>query len=264
MKVICAGFQKTGTKSLGRALEQLGYKVYDASETYVYMRRIWMDYFAGKVTIEEVCAAYDRAGVDVIVDGPGNYFWKEMSDYWPKAKIILTLRDNEDKWYQSMLAFYKGTVKWVGKLAYFGYLSPTGVLTEYGLTIPYHRLMFGNANFHPLIQDFDNVNNEQNFKRRYREHNQLVRANTETERMLEFNVKEGWKPLCNFLGDQEPEHEFPFRNKSGKEGQTGEFLEEIMEPHIKRCKIEVGLALTFLVIIPALLISYYFRLTEPI
>ena len=56
-----------------------------------------MDFFAGKVTIEEVCAEYDRAGVDVIVDGPGNYFWKEMSDYWPKAKIILTVRDNEDK-----------------------------------------------------------------------------------------------------------------------------------------------------------------------
>ena len=26
MKIICAGFQKTGTKSLSRALEMLGYK----------------------------------------------------------------------------------------------------------------------------------------------------------------------------------------------------------------------------------------------
>ena len=59
-----------------------------------------------------------------------------------------------------MLAFYIGTVKWVGKLAYFGYLTPLGVGTAYGLTIPYHRMMFGHANFHPLVQDFDNVNNE--------------------------------------------------------------------------------------------------------
>lgn len=59
-----------------------------------------------------------------------------------------------------MLAFYKGVVGWVGKLAYLGYLTPLGVITEYGLTIPYHRLMFGHARFHPLIQDFDNINNE--------------------------------------------------------------------------------------------------------
>ena len=71
--------------------------VYDATETYVLMRRTWMDYFCGKIAIEDVCKAYDDEGVDVIVDGPGNYFWKEMADYWPKAKIILTLRDNEDK-----------------------------------------------------------------------------------------------------------------------------------------------------------------------
>ena len=120
MKVICAGFQKTGTKSLGRALEELDlkgkttkcqvlhfdndqlfniifYVVYDASETYIYMRKAWMDYFAGRITIQDVCRQYDEAGVDAIVDGPGNYFWQEMMEYWPKAKVILTVRDNEDK-----------------------------------------------------------------------------------------------------------------------------------------------------------------------
>ena len=61
------------------------------------MRQTWIDFFAGKITIEQVCEEYDRAGVDVIVDGPGNYFWREMAEYWPKAKIILTVRDNEDK-----------------------------------------------------------------------------------------------------------------------------------------------------------------------
>jgi len=99
MKVICAGFQKTGTKSLSKALEELGYKVYDASETYIYMRKTWMDYFAGKITIEQVCEEYDRHNVDVVVDGPGNYFWQEMMEYWPKAKVILTVRDDEDKVY---------------------------------------------------------------------------------------------------------------------------------------------------------------------
>lgn len=71
--------------------------VYDATETYIFMRKVWMDYFAGRITIEDVCRQYDEAGVDAIVDGPGNYFWYEMMEYWPKAKVILTVRDNEDK-----------------------------------------------------------------------------------------------------------------------------------------------------------------------
>ena len=123
MKIICAGFQKTGTKSLSRALEELDYKgkcdfglrylikllaflVYDASETYIYMRKTWMDYFAGRITIEDVCRQYDKAGVDVIVDGPGNYFWQEMMEYWPKAKVILTVRDNEDKVINSLVVTF--------------------------------------------------------------------------------------------------------------------------------------------------------------
>ena len=46
--------------------------MYDASETYIYMRKTWMDYFAGRITIEDVCRQYDKAGVDVIVDGKDN------------------------------------------------------------------------------------------------------------------------------------------------------------------------------------------------
>jgi hypothetical protein len=79
VKIICAGFQKTGTKSLSRALEYLGYNVYDAGEVYMYMRNTWMDFFKGKITIEDVCREYDRQNVDVVVDGPANYFWEEMS-----------------------------------------------------------------------------------------------------------------------------------------------------------------------------------------
>jgi hypothetical protein len=61
------------------------------------MRETWMDFFKGKLTIEQVCQKYDEEGCDVVVDGPANYFWEEMAAYWPKAKVILTIRDNEDK-----------------------------------------------------------------------------------------------------------------------------------------------------------------------
>lgn len=253
MKIICAGFQKTGTKSLSRALEELGYKVYDAAETYIYMRETWIDFFAGRRTIQQVCEEYDRHGVDVIVDGPGNYFWREMSEYWPKAKIILTVRDNEEKWYESMIQFYKGTIKWCGRLAVFGKLSPYGYNTEWGLTIPYHCLMFGNYNFHPFCQDFDNINNAESYKRKYREHNLIVRTTAPPDRLLVMNVKEGWEPVCKLLDVPVPNRGFPFRNKGGKSGQTEEFLDDLMQKHIRRCKIEVATAIILIIAIPVYL-----------
>lgn len=253
VKIICAGFQKTGTKSLSRALEKLNYKVYDAGETYTFMRKTWMDFFKGKIRIEDVCQKYDDLEVDVVVDGPANYFWEEMANYWPKAKIILTIRDNEDKWYQSLLQFYHGTVKWCGKLAYLGVISPYGLMTERYLTMPYHRLVFGSTNFHPLVQDFNNKNNETIYKRKYREHNSYVQNQADPKRLLVMNVKEGWKPLCQFINHPVPKESFPFRNKGG---ETGEFLDDLVEYHIRRCKIEVASVLSLMVLIP-ILIAYF-------
>lgn len=255
VQIICAGFQKTGTKSLSRALEKLNYKVYDAGETYTYMRKTWMDFFKGKITIEQVCQKYDEEGCDVVVDGPSNYFWEEMAAYWPNAKIVLTVRDNEDKWYQSILQFYLGTVKWCGKLAYLGYITPHGVLTEKYLTMPYHLLVFGSTNFHPLIQDFNNKNNEAIYKRKYREHNSYVQNQAEQKRLLTMNIKEGWKPLCEFLQCDVPKESFPFRNKGG---ETGEFLDTLVERHVRRCKIEIATVLTLMVLIP-ILVAYFFN-----
>lgn len=51
-----------------------------------------------------------------------------------------------------------------------------------------------------------------NGRRCFREHNEVVRALgavMEEERFLEFDVKEGWGPLCMFLGKEVPEVGFP-------------------------------------------------------
>ena len=117
MKIICAGAQKTGSKSLSEALSLLGYKVYDAPETYTYMRKTWIKFFNGKITIEQVCQTYDQQDCDVVVDLPTNYFWREMAEYWPQAKIILTVRDDEEKVTFSRLdsrphTFFSGMPVW--------------------------------------------------------------------------------------------------------------------------------------------------------
>ena len=73
-----------------------------------------------------------------------------------------------------------------------------------------------------------------------------------------MNVKEGWEPVCKLLGQPIPNCGFPFRNKGGKNGQTEEFLDELMQSHIRRCKIEVASAILIIFAIPVLL-AYLFQ-----
>ena len=48
--------------------------------------------------------------------------------------------------------------------------------------------------------------------KRYREHNERVQAVIPKEKLLIYNVKKGWKPLCRFLGCNVPDQEFPSVN----------------------------------------------------
>ena len=68
MKVIVAGFPKTGTKSINAALTELGYNVYDYLEHYLYHYDEWKKNFNGDGTIDDFRNMYKD--VDAIVDIP--------------------------------------------------------------------------------------------------------------------------------------------------------------------------------------------------
>ena len=71
MKVVCAGFPKTGSKSASAALRKLGYNVADFLETMQYFGHIWDDYMEGRCDIETVIEEYKRRGFDTNQDVPG-------------------------------------------------------------------------------------------------------------------------------------------------------------------------------------------------
>lgn len=48
----------------------------------------------------------------------------------------------------------------------------------------------------------------------YEEHYEAIKREVSPDRLLEFEVKEGWGPLCAFLGKEVPEVEFPRVNDS--------------------------------------------------
>ena len=110
MKLICAGVGKTGSKTCSAALRELGYSVGDSLETIESLGPIWVEYIEGKVTIQDVIAEYDKHGFDANQDLPGNLLWEDLynamgSKTGNETKVILTIRDSDEKWFQSFYNF---------------------------------------------------------------------------------------------------------------------------------------------------------------
>ena len=200
MKVVCAGLNKTGTKSLAEALRVLGYKVYDYEEQTLDYLDHWIKVFNGDTPEATIKLVYHNA--DAVVDYPGLYFWEEILDAFPGTKVILSVRD-EDKWIQS----------WMKQLAMVEaarprllFLSPTGrkMLKVY---YAFLRACYGEVH---------NRNNTYVYCKNARAHNDRVRAIVPKENLLVYRIMQGWKPLCDFLGHEIPNVAFPHENVKGE------------------------------------------------
>lgn len=197
MKVICAGLSKTGTTSMAAALRILGFTVYDWPEHRTIHVDEWLDILhRGK--IPDFSAMYNN--VDAVTDLPAAFWFQEILEVFPDAKVILTVRDNEDVWVRS----------WSKQLDVDNNLNgcwfPTRILERKWLYRKFYALAdaadsaaFGSLNPTSVVL----------FKKKYREHNERVKVVVRKENLLIFNVKQGWGPLCEFLKCQTPKQE-PF------------------------------------------------------
>jgi len=66
---------------------------------------------------------------------------------------------------------------------------------------------------------FNNDYSDANLEKTFNEHNKNVEVKCPKEKLLKFEVKEGWKPLCDFLGKEVPKVDFPKINDT-KENQA--------------------------------------------
>jgi len=133
------------------------------------------------------------SGYSGVADYPAAIFPRELIAAYPAAKVILSIRD-EDAWYASMLAtlwHHWSTHTGAGDAA----PSPMRALAD-----KYQTLVWGG--------DFPVRGRAQ-----FRAHNAFVRAcaaGTGTEGgFLEWDPRDGWGPLCAFLGKEVPEVPFP-------------------------------------------------------
>jgi hypothetical protein len=201
MKVIGAGLPRTATLSQKVALEMLGFGpcyhmvnvLADLSQVPLWHRAVDRD-----IQWEEIFEGFEST-----VDWPGGFFYRELLEAYPDAKVLLSVRDPE-AWERSM------------HYTVWGF--------RHGDTLMTH-LSDARADIDPDWAEFrrmidrllwkdDGVFAANHQDRRwlieaFNRYNEMVRMDVPADRLLVWDAKDGWEPLCRFLEVEVPDAPFP-------------------------------------------------------
>ena len=201
LEVIGAGFGRTGTASLQGALEELGLnRCYHMKEVFKNPTHaaIWRAAAEGKSVDWDALLE----GYQATVDWPGCTFYQELMERYPDAKVLLNVRDPE-AWYKSMT----NTVYKMTQLGFPQSLIPRLVPRIRGLSKMAHILIWQNT-FDKRFAD------KAHAVKVFSDHIAEVKRVVPAEKLLVYEVKEGWAPLCAFLEVPVPDEPFPRLNDS--------------------------------------------------
>tara|TARA_R110000787_G_scaffold235621_2_gene342330 strand:+ start:19407 stop:20000 length:594 start_codon:yes stop_codon:yes gene_type:complete len=188
LKVIGAGFGRTGTDSMREALEILGvgpcHHMHEVN-AQVEQKRMWRAFVQGaQIDWEQLFAGYGSC-----VDWPSAYYWRELAEFYPEAKVVLTYRTAESWW----RSFEKTILSGIRKST-----DPESL----GLALVRDKVFGGRPDdcAHAMATYKTNV--------------EAVKVTVAPERLLIHNLGDSWEPLCAFLRLPTPEQPYPRRNST--------------------------------------------------
>jgi sulfotransferase family protein len=244
VKVIGAGFGRTGTTSLKAALETLGFgPCYHMTEVFAHPQHadVWVAAARGKpADLDAVLEGYEAT-----LDWPACTFYQEIMRRHPEAKVLLSVRDPK-RWYEST----RSTI------------YPLTLLLDSSRTV---RLIFGLTTLfafggfagiksslpHDVIWEgtFDGRFEDKAYAIEvFEQHNEEVKRRVPPDRLLIYEVREGWGPLCQFLGVPEPEEPFPRLNDAAQM-QLGMKVVKTLDAVLPvALSLAIGAVLVFLVL----------------
>jgi len=221
--LIGAGLPRTGTASTCTAIENLlpgrchhMQVAIEGKQNAVF----WLKAGRGEVREEDWKIFIKSEGLSASVDYPMSLYWKDLMEMYPNAKVLLTVRDPV-KWYLSV----KNSIRQIKSFAMdslgsapmrllFRIAGKTMNPALFTVNAPtylgakYPQGMFGaiDAGEETAVHFFNDWNA------------QVIRE-VPADRLLVFDVKQGWEPLCKFLGVDQPSEPFPNTNDT-KEQQS--------------------------------------------
>ncbi|HKA64690.1 MAG TPA: sulfotransferase [Methyloceanibacter sp.] len=196
LKVIGAGFGRTGTLSLKRALEELRLgPCYHMIEVNAHPEHdaLWLALAKGESSDWRPMLK----GYASTVDWPTTSIWKALAAANPQARIILTLRDPE-AWYASAAAtIFARMLEFVSMRA-----SPDAV-------DPVRRRHMEMINTLIVENTFGGSLAKEHAIAVFNAHNEEVRRLVPRKQLLVYESGEGWEPLCAFLDAPIPTTPYP-------------------------------------------------------
>jgi len=213
LKLIGAGYGRTGTASTCAALNQLGFPCYHMHEVINNKANkshldFWLDVSKGQsgqqFDWEQVFANYTAT-----VDNPGCCVWEELLAAYPDAKVLLTLHPKgAEAWYESAM----NTIYLTNKMWQFKVLE---LFTPFGRKFGQmtNRLIWQRSHQNTM-EDPDKA------LALYQQHVEEIKQKVPADSLLVFSVDQGWEPLCRFLGKDVPDTPFPRVNDRKEFHQT--------------------------------------------
>ena len=214
MKVICAGWGRTGTRSLKYALQTLlNAPSYHMQNILLNKKHaeIWQDIiFKKKKNID-----WDKiyAGYGACLDFPSCNYYKELMQKYPDAKVILTVRD-ADSWMKSWNVLNREIINSI-TFKLFSKIPGTSFYIQKKI---HNEAILGPNGM------FKNHTSEKNIKNEFINWNKSVIEYVPEDKLLVYQVKDGWEPLCDFLDLPKPEQPFFHKNKTINMGHMSRFI----------------------------------------
>jgi len=217
--VIGAGFGRTGTMSTKAALEILGYKTYHMREAMGQGHlRGWawaleQKRAGGGGEVPPAHWASLLSSYTATTDFPACLFYRELLARNPGAKVILTIRGSPEEWVRSFRTTI-GSLEYSPFHRFFTHLGtyvfPSLLWYEQALDLTWEEAFYRHD---PSLRRARlSLQDDASLARIYEGWIQEVRETVPADRLLVFNVREGWEPLCRFLGKEIPQEKFPNMN----------------------------------------------------
>lgn len=203
-KVFVIGCNKTGTCSVTQALKDLNFNVGNQHEGSILLN----DYLNNKFDKLINFSKKHQAFQDVPFSCPNTY--KVLDEYFPKAKFILTIRNNSEQWYKSLVNYHAQMLK-TKNIPTYKQLKNSKLVSKGWMYLAVKGLF--------KTPDND-LYNKKMLIEYYENHNKDVinYFSDKPGKLLIINLSEekSYKNFCNFLAVNPKYEHFPYLNKTKK------------------------------------------------
>lgn len=203
------------------ALETLGYKPFHGKHVLIpegnYQRlfgdlaRARTEGLPDDAALDALVGQWSKDKYTATLDGPSCFVYEHLMERYPRAKVLLSVRDSSEQWAKSVVSSAFQIPPILNRRP-FRWVAPLKEIVEMGEWLFVKALGAPVEEYHPdgiTTKDeahaaYGSVISYETAVNVYKSYVEKVKRFVPRDRLLVYNVKDGWEPLCNFFGPLPP------------------------------------------------------------